>query len=180
VIVNCTGAWADDIASMIGDRAPLTTRCSMMIVTERLAPFLEPVVSTVGRKLSFKQTGDGTVLIGGGRQGHPERDRESYTLDAGRLGQSAAAAAAIFPLMRRVRVVRTWAGLEAQTPDRLPIIGPSPSAPGMFHAFGFSGHGFQLGPVVGRALADLVVDGKTNLPVAPFALERFVALGQAA
>ena len=180
MIVNCAGAWGDDIAAMVGDRAPITTRCSMMIVTERLPPFLEPVVGTVGRKISFKQTGDGTVLIGGGQQGHPDRDRESYTLDAGRLGQSAAAAAAIFPLMRRVRVVRTWSGLEAQTPDRLPIIGPSPVASDVFHAFGFSGHGFQLGPVVGRALADLVVNGKTSLPIAPFALERFATLGKAA
>lgn len=180
VVLNCAGAWADEIAAMVGDRAPLQTRCSMMMVSERVASFVEPVVSAVNRKLSFKQTGDGTVVIGGGHQGHADRAQESYRLDAHRLGQSATAAAAIFPLMRRVRIVRAWAGLEAQTPDHLPVIGPSPSAPGFFHAFGFSGHGFQPAPAVGRALADLVVEGTTELPIAPFALERFAALGKAA
>ncbi|MBV9833107.1 MAG: FAD-binding oxidoreductase [Alphaproteobacteria bacterium] len=179
-IVNCAGAWSDEIAAMIGDRAPLQTRCSMMMVSERVAPFLGPVVSAVNRKLSFKQTDDGTVVIGGGHQGRPDRAHESYQLDGRRLGESATAVAAIFPTMRRVRIVRAWAGLEAQTPDHLPIIGPSPSAPGFFHAFGFSGHGFQPAPAVGRALADLVIDGGTQMPIAPFALDRFATSGKAA
>ena len=173
VIVNCAGAWADQIAAMVGDAPPLETRCAMMIVTERLPPFVEGVVGAVGRKLSFKQAPNGTVLIGGGHQGRPDRERESYELDTMNLAASAVSATALFPRMRDVRIVRAWAGLEAQTPDVVPVIGASPNAPGVFHAFGFSGHGFQLGPVVGSAIADLIISGSTNLPIAPFALSRF-------
>ena len=42
-------------------------------------------------------------------------------------------------------------------PTDRPVLGPSPAVPGLFHAFGFSGHGFQLGLAVGEVLADLVL-----------------------
>ncbi|MEI8145307.1 MAG: FAD-binding oxidoreductase, partial [Alphaproteobacteria bacterium] len=173
VVVNAAGAWADTIAAMIGDHAPLVTRCSMMIVTEKLPHFLDPVIGATGRKLSFKQAANGSLLIGGGHQGRPDRAHETYELDMRNLAMGAQAASALFPLVKYVTMVRGWAGLEAQTPDHLPIIGASPAAPGIFHSFGYSGHGFQLGPVVGSALAELIVTGATNLPITPFELNRF-------
>ncbi len=59
------------------------------------------------------------------------------------------------------------------TPDAHFVIGPHPSAEGVFIAVGFSGHGFKFAPVVGEALADLVVDGATRLPMDPFSPTRF-------
>lgn len=179
VLVNCAGAWADLIARMAGDIIPISTRCSMMLVTERVPPVLGPVVSAVGRKLSLKQAENGTLVIGGGQQGRPDRDRESYDLDISRLAHSAVAVTALFPSLAGLRIVRAWAGLEAQTRDFEPVIGPSPTAPGLFHAFGFSGHGFQLAPIVGSVIADLVLGGTTALPITPFRPNRFV-LGEAA
>ena len=61
-----------------------------------------------------------------------------------------------------MRIVRTWAGMEGKTRDHLPVIGASPNASGAYHVFGFSGHGFQLVPVVGAILADLIVHEGTN------------------
>jgi sarcosine oxidase subunit beta len=58
-------------------------------------------------------------------------------------------------------------------PDEIPVIGPSQTAPGVWHAFGFSGHGFQLSPIVGSLLADLIVDGRSPLPLEPFRPGRF-------
>jgi sarcosine oxidase subunit beta len=172
-VVNTAGAWADTIATMVGDQVPLKTRCSMMIVTERLPHFLDPVIGATGRKLSFKQAANGTLLIGGGHQARPDRERETYELDVVALAEGARAATALFPQVGSVGIVRSWAGLEAQTPDHVPVIGPSPNAPGVFHAFGFSGHGFQLGPIVGSVLAELITTGRTNLPITPFAIDRF-------
>jgi FAD dependent oxidoreductase len=56
---------------------------------------------------------------------------------------------------------RTWTGIEGCMPDMLPVVGPSMTTPGLLHAFGFSGHGFQLGPAVGAVLAELALDGRT-------------------
>jgi sarcosine oxidase, subunit beta len=58
-------------------------------------------------------------------------------------------------------------------PDDIPVIGPSSTSEGAFHAFGFSAHGFALGPIVGAIIAELVTGGKTNLPIAPFRIDRF-------
>ena len=68
--------------------------------------------------------------------------------------------------------MRSWAGIEGFMPDNIPVIGPS-QAEGAFHAFGYSAHGFQLGPIGGKILSDLVIDGSTDLPIAPFRIERF-------
>ena len=174
VVVNAAGAWAARVAALVGEDIPLGTKASMMIVTERMAPLIEPVVSVVGRPLSFKQTDCGTLLIGGGLQGTPDLDRERALTDMRMLARGARTAAELFPAVRDLRILRTWAGLEAKTEDLLPVIGPSSVAPGIFHAFGFSGHGFQLVPVVGATIADLVVHGGTNRSIAAFAPERLI------
>src|SRR3546814_12336014 len=80
-VVNAAGAWAGRFAAMVGDRFPLGTKASMMIVTERVAPLVRPVVSCVGRQLSFKQTDRGPLLIGGGVRGRFALPAEKSTVD---------------------------------------------------------------------------------------------------
>lgn len=174
VVVNAAGAWAARFAALFGDRIALGVRASMMIVTERLAPLIEPVVSVVGRALSFKQSDQGTLVIGGGLQGAADLDRERSTVNFTELAKGARAASDLFPAIRGVRIARCWTGIEAQTRDHLPVIGASPHVPGLFHAFGFSGHGFQLVPVVGSILAELVVDGASRREIAAFAPRRLM------
>jgi sarcosine oxidase subunit beta len=173
LLVNAAGAWAGQIAAMAGDPVWLGTKASMMIVTERIAPFVRPTISATGRKLSFKQTSQGTLLIGGGQQGRADLQGENAEVDALTLAKSAAAAIALFPTVGRLRIVRTWAGLEARTSDDLAIVGLSPSAPGLMHLFGFSGHGFQLVPALGVVAAELLLDGRSRLDVSGLALQRF-------
>ncbi|OZI44267.1 NAD(P)/FAD-dependent oxidoreductase [Bordetella genomosp. 4] len=164
-IVNAAGAWSGRVAAMAGDDIPLATKSSMMMVSERLRPFIKPVVAIMGRSLSFKQSDQGTLVIGGGLQGIPDLDRETSTARMQVLAKGARSATDLFPSVRDIRIVRVWAGLEAKTDDMLPVVGSSPNAPGVFHAFGFSGHGFELVPVVGATLADLILTGKTSRPI---------------
>jgi sarcosine oxidase subunit beta len=58
-------------------------------------------------------------------------------------------------------------------PDDIPVIGPSTTVRNLWHAFGFSGHGFQLSPIVGSLLAELIVEGRSSLPLEPFRAGRF-------
>lgn len=147
----------------------------MMIVTERLAPLVNPVVSVVDPALSFKQSDQGTLLIGGGLQGAADLERESSMVDFTELAKGARAARDLFPAVRGVRIARCWTGIEAQTRDHLPVIGASAGSPGLVHAFGFSGHGFQLVPVVGAIVADLVTNGRTARAIEAFAPQRLTA-----
>jgi sarcosine oxidase subunit beta len=172
-VVNCAGAWGDRIARMVGDEVPLTPESPTMMVTARVPFFLDPVVGLTGRKLSFKQMPNGTLVIGGGHRSRLDMQKERALINFEELQISAQTVTSLFPALKSVPVVRCWAGIEGMTPDHLPVISPSPKASGIFHAFGFSAHGFQLGPVVGRIMADLVQLGRSSLPLEPFRVDRF-------
>jgi sarcosine oxidase subunit beta len=173
LLVNCSGAWGWEVAAMVGEVLPRGYFAPSMMVTTRMPHFLDPVVLGTGRKLSFKQTDQGTVVIGGGIEGVPHLDQDLADTVAERLRTSAQTCSILFPIMRQAVILRTWAGLEARMPDEIPVIGPSQTAPRMWHAFGFSGHGFQLSPIVGSLLADLIVEGRSPLPIEAFRPGRF-------
>ena len=145
----------------------------MLMVTSRLPAFIRPVVILRGRKLSFKQLGNGTVVIGGGHLATPDRDRNETVLDWEKLAISARTVWELFPLMRQAIIVRAWAGIEASMPDGIPVVGPSATSEGVFHQFGFSAHGFQLGPGTGAMMAELIATGATNVPIDGLGITRF-------
>lgn len=179
-VANCAGAWARNVAALVGEDIPCGVKASMMIVTERLPRFCEPTVGAAGRALSFKQSAAGTVVVGGGMQGKADAAAETSVVNFRNLGTSARTVTDLFPVMKGARIVRTWCGIEAKTADEIPVIGESEKLPGLFHSFGYSGHGFQLSPAAGLAVAELMLRGQTNLPVAAFAPGRFHAAAEAA
>jgi sarcosine oxidase subunit beta len=172
-VVNAAGAWADRIAAQLGEPVPLEVIAPMLMVTSRLPAFIDPVVILRSRKLSFKQLANGTVVIGGGHLAEPYRDENRTVIDWSRLALSARTVWELFPVMREATIVRAWAGIEARMPDDIPVVGPSATSEGVFHQFGFSGHGFQLGPATGAVMAELVATGATNLPIDGLGIERF-------
>jgi sarcosine oxidase, subunit beta len=172
-VVNAAGAWADRIAARLGEPVPLEVIAPMLMVSSRVAPFIEPVVILRGRKLSFKQLANGTVVIGGGHLATPHRDENRTVLDWSKLATSARTVWELFPAMREATIVRAWAGIEARMPDDIPVVGPSSTSEGVYHQFGFSAHGFQLGPGTGAMMAELVVTGRTNTPIDGLGIGRF-------
>jgi sarcosine oxidase subunit beta len=173
ILVNCAGAWADKIAAQMGEPVPLDPVGPMMLVTTAMPHFLDPVVLGTGRPLSFKQRANGTVLIGGGRLAYVDRERDWSELDFRQLAQGARTVCDLFPHMKQAIINRGWAGIEAQMPDGIPVIGPSSTEQDLYHAFGFSAHGFQMGPIVGKITSDLITTGQTALPITPFSIARF-------
>jgi glycine oxidase len=81
----------------------------------------------------------------------------------------------LLPTLGEAEVVLQTACLRPVTDDGLPIIGPVPACRGVYVATGGGRKGILLGPVMGRAVAELVASGATNLPIEPFGLERFAA-----
>jgi sarcosine oxidase, subunit beta len=172
-VVNAAGAWADRIAAAVGEPVPLQVIAPMLMITSRVPAFIAPVVILRSRKLSFKQFPNGTVMIGGGHLARPLRDQNTSILDWVKLKESAKTVWDLFPVMRSTDIIRAWAGIEARMPDDIPVFGPSRSAEGLFHQFGFSAHGFQLGPGAGATMAELVSTGRTNIPIQAFDIARF-------
>ena len=177
VLVNCAGAWAGRLAAVVGDTAPVKPGAPMLMITERLPRFVGPVIGSASRKLSFKQMQNGSVLIGGAHMAELDIAQQRTTMNWAKLAVSARTVMALFPQLEHTRIVRTWAGIEAFMPDNLPVIGRSSASPQAWHAFGFSAHGFQLSPVIGKIMSQLILDGQTDLPIEPFSIERFQAPG---
>ncbi len=73
-----------------------------------------------------------------------------------------------------IEIVKSWAGNIDVMPDALPVIDASWPASGLILATGFSGHGFGLGPAVGKTLAALAMGTAPSTDLAPFSADRFV------
>jgi sarcosine oxidase, subunit beta len=172
-VINTAGAWASAFAAQVGEPVPEEPVALLLTITQKVPPFCNPVVGAAGRPLSFKQFDNGSVLIGGGVRGRVDMQARAGDVDFEQLASNARTALALFPHLKGVPINRTWAGIEGVMPDGIPVIGASGVAPKLYHAFGFSAHGFELGPVVGRLLAELIASGKSSLPLEPFSIGRF-------
>ncbi|OYX44075.1 MAG: FAD-dependent oxidoreductase [Rhodobacterales bacterium 32-67-9] len=171
-LINVAGAWGATVAGWFGDAVPIAPRSPSMQVTEPLPYRVKVNVGVVGGDVYARQTPRGNVIFGGGQGWN---DMATITSRAGETEVMAAMRrlTGILPWAGGAHVIRTWSGIEGFTPDDLPVLGSSVTTPGLLHAFGFSGHGFQLGPAVGEVLAELVLTGRSETPLAPFSIERF-------
>src|SRR5262249_24745653 len=104
---------------------------------------------------------DGRVLLGSTRELAGFDKRVTMGAAAALLG----AAAALAPGLAALSVERTYAGLRPGTADQLPILGVARDLPGLFCAAGLYRSGILLAPATAAALADLILDGATALPL---------------
>ncbi len=173
ILVNCAGAWANKFATSLGEAVPLEQKALMLMVTERLPHFVDPVMGAASRKLSFKQMQNGSLIIGGALVAKLDFAKEKTDIDWAQLAKSADTVISFFPQLKQVRIVRAWAGIEGFMPDNIPVLGQSQTHQNAYHAFGFSAHGFQLSPVIGKIMSQLILDGQAELPIEPFNINRF-------
>jgi sarcosine oxidase subunit beta len=158
------GAWTAALLAPLGVRLALETRPLQMLLTEPSPAALAPVLGAFDHRLSLKQLDDGAYLIGGGWPARvTDHAANRYELLDESVQGSLATARAVYPPLTARALARGWAGLEAFTPDGLPVIGPVPGLDGLAIAAGFSGHGFALTPAVGDHLARLLLTGENKL-----------------
>lgn len=178
MLLNCAGAWGKAIAARFGEDVPLSMHGPQMAVTEPLPHRVLPVVGMWSQDIGayLRQVERGNIVFGGGVARTPvDPETGLAKADPARLATQLRTALRLLPALRDVAVIRQWSGCEGYVADDLPVMGPSGTTPGLFHAFGFCGHGFQLGPGVGDAMAELIATGACETPLAPFCITRFAA-----
>ena len=94
-------------------------------------------------------------------------------VDQGAVRLTQQRAAALVPALGSAPIVGAWAGYVDSTPDGVPVISETPAVPGLILAAGFSGHGFGIGPGVGRLVADLATGTPPIVDPSPYSLSRF-------
>ncbi|MFF4010506.1 NAD(P)/FAD-dependent oxidoreductase [Streptomyces sp. NPDC001717] len=181
-VVNAAGTWGGRIAELAGVELPVLPRRGFVLVTEPLprvvrhkvyaADYIADVASGSAALQSsavVEGTPSGPVLIGATR----ERVGFDRSLSPEALRRLASQAAALFPVLADVRVLRTYHGFRPYLPDHLPAIGPDPRRPGLLHACGHEGAGIGLAPATGLLLAAALTGADPALPLTPFRPERF-------
>ena len=172
LVVNAAGPWAGRIGEMAGVSIPITSVRRQMFTTNPLPeiPADFPFVIDFGQSLYFHREGEG-LLVGMSNQnekaGFDQSVDEEFELVNFEAGM------ARLPLLERAQRASHWAGLYEVTPDAHPIYGKTP-VEGFFVVGGFSGHGFMHGPVSGKLMTELILDGKfQTLDVSTLDFERF-------
>ncbi|MGQ0670897.1 MAG: NAD(P)/FAD-dependent oxidoreductase [Actinomycetota bacterium] len=174
VVVNAAGPWAGLLAATAGVDLPLEPVPRNVVVTGPFngVPARRTLVIDAETSFYFHREGTGALLGMGSPTERPSF--ETRVDDEFIESELLPTAVRVFPPLERAGIARTWCGLYEMTPDRHAIIGPVPSVEGLFLANGFSGHGFQHAPLVGKLIAEMIVDGEaTTVDVSSLGLQRF-------
>ena len=172
VVINAAGPWAGLIGKMVGIEIPITPLRRQMLTTSPLSeiPIDFPFVIDFGQSLYFHREGEGILT---GMSNPNEKTGFDQNVDESFEIINMEAAIARLPIMENAGMVSHWAGLYEVTPDAHPIIGRTPIE-GFYLVTGFSGHGFMHGPISGKLMSEIILDGKaTTLDISFLDLNRF-------
>jgi sarcosine oxidase subunit beta len=152
-VVLAAGSWTPALTLRLGFRLPIRVEGLQMLLSDTDPGRLGPTLSAETRPLSLKQLPGGAFLVGGGWPADVDAAAHTCRLRQDSVSGSWRTASELCPALAGRRIRDSWCGLEATTIDGVPLIGPLPGAGGVYLATGFSGHGFQLSPAVGDAVA---------------------------
>ena len=181
-VVNCAGAWAAGLAETAGIHIPVVPVKRQVFVLDTAYKFEKPLPLTIlPSGLYFRSETGGLVLLGKSMEEDPigldfKWDEQRF------INLLWPELAEFVPKFDRLKVVRGWAGLYAvNTLDGNAILGQWPELKGYYMANGFSGHGLQQGPAVGRYLSELILKKPLSLDLSIFTPQRILenrALGE--
>ena len=168
-VVNAAGSWAGGLAATAGLDLPVFPVRGQIVLTETLPPTLNACLSTSACYLLQKSHGE--VLIGS----TTERCGFDVSVTPQGIRSLCRGAALAVPLLREVRIKRTWAGLRPGTPDELPILGPVAGLDGYVNATGGFRTGIVASPLTGRVVAQWISGESLSYPCETFVMDRFAA-----
>jgi len=153
-VILAAGVWSSELHDL-----PLEGERRHMFFTEDAPSFPRELPLTIDFATGFYFHREGDALALGGRE---------KTLD-----DLAPVAARRLPALEELGVRSSWWGWYEMSPDHNALIGAASEPDGLVYATGFSGHGFQQGPVVGEHLAQLALGIEPTFDLSQFSVERF-------
>ncbi len=172
IVVNAGGPFASLVGQMANLKIPVKPLRRQVFVTSpfHLTGEIVPLTIDFHRGWYFRQEVDGFLLSG------PLDQSPSFHTHIDYEAMVEASENAIYrvPALEGARIARGWAGLYEISPDHHAILGRVPELEGFILANGFSGHGFQHSPAVGKVISELIVDGRSStIDISPLSIERF-------
>jgi sarcosine oxidase subunit beta len=157
------------VMAMADLRMPLESYPLQALVSEPVKPIFPCVVMSNTIHAYISQSDKGELVIGAGTDAYV-----SYTQRGGLHipVHTLEAICELFPMFRRLRMLRNWGGIVDVTPDRSPIIGKTP-VPGLYVNCGWGTGGFKATPGSGHLFAYTMAKDVPHAINAPFRLDRF-------
>jgi glycine/D-amino acid oxidase-like deaminating enzyme len=183
-LINCLGACSPELTPGL----PVKKRKGHLVITARQPGFVRHQLVELGYlKSAHSVSADsvafnvqprpgGQVLIGSSRQFGSESTKADQPILAAMLAR----ASLYMPALAQLPAIRVWTGFRAATPDKLPLIGPSPSDPTLWLATGHEGLGITTSLGTAAVLAALIKGGKPPVPAEPYLPARFPQLNSPA
>jgi glycine/D-amino acid oxidase-like deaminating enzyme len=171
VVVNAAGPYAGEVGKMAGVEVPVRPYRRQLFFTGPFPHIPDPVPLVIDfhRGWYFRREGPGLLISG------PKDNFPSFNLNVDYDAMVEVAENSIYrvPIMEKAEIDRGWAGSYEISPDNHAILGEFPGLKGFFLANGFSGHGFQHSPAVGKVMAELILGEKPSIDISCLSLERF-------
>lgn len=161
-VVNASGTRGAKVAAMAGIGIPIEPRKRFNWVIQAAEPLDRPLPLVIDPSGAFaREVGGGTYMAGGHADVDPAVDHEDFAMDHDLwLEKIWPALATRIPAFETVKVISEWAGqYDYNTLDQNAITGPHPEIGNFLFLNGFSGHGLQQSPAMGRATAEWIVHG---------------------
>ena len=174
-IVNCAGAWAAQVAATAGVKLPVApVKRQVFALDTAVKPQGALPLTILPSGMYFRTETGGLILLGKSMQEDPIGYEFSWD-DRRFMEILWPELAGFVPAFDRLKLVRGWGGLYAvNSLDGNAILGEWPEIRGLFLANGFSGHGLQQAPAVGRYLAELILKRPLSLDLSIFSPTRIL------
>ncbi len=178
VAVNAAGPWAARVAGWAGIDLPVRARKRMVFVVACRTPLPNCPLVIDATGIFWRPESLGYVCGRSPGDGEPDPDEPPLEVDDAMFHDRVwPAMATRAPAFEELKLNSSWAGYyEYNVFDQNGIVGPHPTVKNLIFANGFSGHGIQHSPATGRAVAELITDGRyVSLDLSPLGFSRIVA-----
>jgi sarcosine oxidase subunit beta len=171
LVVNAAGPYAGEVGKMAGVEVPVQPFRRQLFFTGPFPHIPDPIPLVIDfhRAWYFRREGAGLLISG------PKDNFPSFNLDVDYDAMVEVAENSMYrvPILEKAAIDRGWAGSYEISPDNHAILGEFPGLKGFFLANGFSGHGFQHSPAVGKVMAELILGEKPSIEISSLSVGRF-------
>lgn len=171
LVINCAGGWSKEVAAMAGVDLPVYSERHQILITEPVEHMQDPMFMGFSLNIYIQQVPHGSFIMGRSDPTEPRDLRQTSSWQF--LQEMIKTCTDLLPPLKKLNLVRQWAGLYNMTEDAQPIYGKAEGVDGFWLACGYSGHGFMLAPATGLLMSEMILGEPLTIDISNLDMGRF-------